>query len=93
MARKKQGEILTDDEARLQIAFGGTMIAAGFIGGIGVSAATSNPAPFYIGTYVMLDGSVLISDGLNNKKRSPFAFGAETLFIPPYIPSEFLLWR
>ena len=72
---KPDGAKLTEGEARLQIAIGSYEMVGGFVGGLGLSVLVENPVPFYIGTFFMGDGVVLINDGLSLKKRTPLIFG------------------
>jgi RHS repeat-associated protein len=85
-AEKKPGELLTDQEANLQITIGGMFIGGGLVGGFLLTVAFENPAPLYFGLYFAADGTALIGDGLQNRKRTPTSLAAMAL-IPWYLPS------
>ena len=90
---KKDGETLTSEEARFQMAFGTTQLNIGVYGGIFGSVALTSPAPFFFGIFVAADASVVINDAQRNIKRTPFIFGLLLYATGGNVPSEYMQRR
>jgi RHS repeat-associated protein len=76
-AHKKEGDFLTQDEANLQMAIGGVEMGLGFAG-IFFTGGTQ----VQTGAFVMADGAIVLAQGSNKIKCTPFYHLANDFLSP-----------